>query len=59
MKKKKKRERSGREVEIKWKEITGTLEWGEREREKKIEYNQVFDTVIEVVAYGYKVDTSA
>lgn len=31
---------------------------GERER-KKIEYNQVFDTVIEVVAYGYKVDTSA
>lgn len=46
-------------MEIKWKEITGTLEWGEREREKKIEYNQVFDTVIEVVAYGYKVDTSA
>lgn len=32
---------------------------GERKREKKIEYNQVFDTVIEVVAYGYKVDTSA
>lgn len=58
-KKREREKRDGGEVEIKWKEITGTLEWGEREREKKIEYNQVFDTVIEVVAYGYKVDTSA
>lgn len=33
-KKREREKRDGGEVEIKWKEITGTLEWGEKERKK-------------------------